>query len=86
MQPGSFEAKHVAAEDKFDRDKFDREKLVEISVVRQVDRGELIGVSFERGRSDRGTLARSRKRMSVSRARTRKRSAEWSTEERSPAL
>jgi hypothetical protein len=32
--PGSFEAKHVAAEDKFDRDKFDREKLVEISVVR----------------------------------------------------
>ena len=43
--PGSFEAKHVAAEDKFDRDKFDREKLVEISVVRQVDRGELIGVS-----------------------------------------
>jgi len=44
--PGSFEARHVAAEDKFDRDKFDREKLVEISVVRQVDRGELIGVSL----------------------------------------
>ena len=39
--PGSFEARHVAAEDKFDR-----EKLVEISVVRQVDRGELIGVSL----------------------------------------